>query len=72
LRKRIAAAETLTGKLNAAIAKIDTQLGAGKLFATDPTRAAELARTRATFAEQLASVEEEWLSASAASEEAGS
>ncbi|NWG23543.1 MAG: ABC-F family ATP-binding cassette domain-containing protein [Pseudorhodoplanes sp.] len=72
LRKRIAAAENLTGKLNAAIAKIDSQLGAGKLFATDPAKAAELARMRATFAEQLASAEEEWLSASAASEAAGS
>ena len=70
LRKRIAAAEDLTAKLNAAIGKIDAQLGSSELFASNPAKAAEYAKTRADFAEKLAVAEEEWLAASAAYERA--
>ena len=69
LRKRIAAAEDLTAKLNTAIGQIDAQLG-GDLFRSNPAKAAEYARTRADFAAKLAVAEEEWLAASTAYERA--
>jgi ATP-binding cassette subfamily F protein 3 len=72
LRKRIAAAESVTAKLNAAIGKIDAQLGSADLFSSNPAKAAEYARTRADFAAKLAEAEEEWLAASTAYERAAS
>jgi ATP-binding cassette subfamily F protein 3 len=70
LRKRIAAAETLTQKLNVQIEKLDATLAT--LFATDPVKAGQLAKERADAADKLAQAEEEWLEASAAYEAAQS
>ncbi len=63
LRKRVAAAETLTQKLNGQIEKLDATLAT--LFATDPVKAGQLAKERADAATRLADAEEEWLNASA-------
>jgi ATP-binding cassette subfamily F protein 3 len=68
LRKRIAAAESLTKKLSAEIETMDTRLA--ELFATDPAKAAQLAKTRTEAAGRLAQAEDEWLEASAALEAA--
>jgi ATP-binding cassette subfamily F protein 3 len=68
LRKRIAAAETLTKKLSAEIETMDAKLA--ELFATDPAKAAQLAKTRTEAAGRLAQAEDEWLEASAALEAA--
>jgi ATP-binding cassette subfamily F protein 3 len=68
LRKRVAAAETLTQKLNGQIEKLDATLAT--LFATDPVKAGQLAKERADAATRLADAEEEWLNASAALEAA--
>jgi ATP-binding cassette subfamily F protein 3 len=63
LRKRIAAAETLTRKLNAQIETLDATLAT--LFASDPVKAGQLAKERADASVKLAEAEEEWLNASA-------
>ncbi|MFZ5690756.1 MAG: ABC-F family ATP-binding cassette domain-containing protein [Pseudomonadota bacterium] len=70
LRKRVSAAETLTQKLHAQIEKLDATLAT--LFATDPVKAAQLAKERADAAAKLAEAEEEWLNASAELEAASS
>jgi ATP-binding cassette subfamily F protein 3 len=66
LRKRIASAEDLSKRLAAEIAAIDVKLA--ELFASDPAKAADLAKTRAERAGRLARAEEEWLAASEAYE----
>jgi ATP-binding cassette subfamily F protein 3 len=63
LRKRIATAEQTTKKLSKDIETMDAKLA--DMFAKDPAKAAQLAKTRADAAVQLAAAEEEWLSASA-------
>jgi ATP-binding cassette subfamily F protein 3 len=62
LRKRVAAAEALTRKLNTQIETLDATLAT--LFASDPVKAGKLARDRADAAQKLAEAEEEWLLAS--------
>ncbi len=69
LKQRIEAAEKLMAKLSGEIARLDAEL-ASDLFARDPAKAANLAKTRAAAADELAAAEEDWLSASAAYEEA--
>jgi ATP-binding cassette subfamily F protein 3 len=69
LKRRIDAAEKTIATLTADIAAIDAQLAAG-LFARDPAKATALSKTRAEAANALAKAEEDWLSASAAYEEA--
>jgi ATP-binding cassette subfamily F protein 3 len=68
LRRRIAAAEDLTGKLTAQIERLDAMLAT--LFASDPVKAGQLAKERAEAAVKLAATEEEWLQASAEMESA--
>ena len=63
LRKRVAMAEALTQKLTGQIEKLDATLAT--LFASDPVKASQLAKERATAADRLAEAEEEWLTASA-------
>jgi ATP-binding cassette subfamily F protein 3 len=70
LRKRIFHAEELIARLTRELEKIDTRLADGSVFASDPGRATELAKTRAQLAEAIAKAEEEWLAASAALETA--
>jgi ATP-binding cassette subfamily F protein 3 len=70
LRKRVAAAETLTRKLGEEIERMDATLAT--LFASDPVKAGQLARERAEAASKLEAAEEEWLIASAELEAASS
>ena len=63
LRKRISAAEQLTKKLSRDIEAMDAKLA--EMFASDPAKAAQVAKTRADAAEKLTAAEEEWLNASA-------
>jgi ATP-binding cassette, subfamily F, member 3 len=70
LRKRISQAEVLIAQLTRQLHKLDTTLGDGALFASDPARAAELSKTRAQVVAAIAKAEEEWLAASAALETA--
>jgi ATP-binding cassette subfamily F protein 3 len=68
LRKRIASAEEATRRLTGEIEAMDAKLA--ELFARDPAKASQLARSRADAADRLAKAEEEWLDASAAYEAA--
>ncbi|MGD9920564.1 MAG: ATP-binding cassette domain-containing protein, partial [Pseudorhodoplanes sp.] len=68
LKKRITVAEDLTRKLAAEIDNIDAKLA--ELFASDPGKAAQLAKLRTETAGKLAQAEEEWLDASTAYEAA--
>jgi ATP-binding cassette subfamily F protein 3 len=70
LRKRISQAEVLIAQLTRQLQKLDTTLGDGALFTSDPARAAELSKTRAQVVAAIAKAEEEWLAASAALETA--
>jgi ATP-binding cassette subfamily F protein 3 len=70
LRKRVADAETKIAQLTRQLGKLDTTLGDGTLFSTDPARAAELSKTRANVVAAIAQAEEDWLAASAALESA--
>jgi ATP-binding cassette subfamily F protein 3 len=70
LRKRISQAEAVIEKLTGQLHKLDATLADGALFARDPPRAAELAKTRAQVVAAIAKAEEEWLAASAAIETA--
>ena len=70
LRKRISQAEVLIAQLTRQLHKLDTTLGDGALFSSDPARAAELSKTRAQVVAAIAKAEEEWLAASAALETA--
>ena len=69
LKRRIDAAEKTVAQLTADIAAIDQQLANG-LFASDPAKATALSKQRAEAAAALAKAEEDWLSASAAYEDA--
>ena len=70
LRKRVRGAEAATRRLETEIARLDAALAAPDAFATDPGKAAALAKARSDAASKLAAAEEEWLSASAAYEAA--
>ena len=70
LRKRISKAETEIANLTRQLKKLDASLADGEVFAREPARAAELAKTRAKVVAGLAKAEEEWLAASAALETA--
>jgi ATP-binding cassette subfamily F protein 3 len=70
LRKRISQAEADIAQLNRQLGKLDATLSDGTLFATDPGRAAELSKTRASVVARIAKAEEEWIAASAALETA--
>jgi len=70
LRKRIADAEAKIAQLTRQLHKLDTSLGDGSLFASDPARAAELSKTRANVVAAIDQAEEDWLAASAALESA--
>jgi ATP-binding cassette subfamily F protein 3 len=65
LMQRISQAETEIVRINGIIAKIDTALAQPDIFTRDPRQAAQLTKARATAAEALQRVEEEWLEASA-------
>jgi len=69
LKRRIDAAEKTVARLSFDIAAIDQQLADG-LFARDPAKATALSKQRAEAADALALAEEDWLTASAAYEEA--
>jgi len=70
LRKRVTKAEVEIAQLTRQLHKLDVTLADGGLFAREPARAAELAKTRANVVAALAKAEEEWLAASAALETA--
>jgi ATP-binding cassette, subfamily F, member 3 len=70
LRKRVSKAEVQLAQLTRQLHKLDVTLSDGDLFARDPTRAAELSKTRASVVAAIAKAEEEWLAASAALETA--
>jgi ATP-binding cassette, subfamily F, member 3 len=70
LRKRISQIEAIIAQLTRQLGKLDTTLGDGALFASDPARAADLSKTRANVVTALAKAEEEWLAASATLETA--
>ena len=69
LKRRIDTAEKTVARLTADIAAIDAQLADG-LFARDPAKATALSKARADAADALAKAEEDWLTASAAYEDA--
>jgi len=69
LKRRIDKAEQAVARLSAEISLMDAEL-ATDLFARDPAKAAELAKSRAKTADALARAEEDWLSASAEYESA--
>jgi ATP-binding cassette subfamily F protein 3 len=70
LRRRIGAIESKIGRLAARIRDIDAALSAPDLYARDPAQAATLAKERAERTASLSAAEDEWLSLSAAYEEA--
>ncbi len=70
LRQRVTKAETEIAQLTRQLHKLDATLADGELFARDPARAADLAKTRARVVAALAVAEEEWLAASSALETA--
>jgi ATP-binding cassette subfamily F protein 3 len=64
LKQRISEAETEMARISGIIEKIDAALALPDLFTRDPKQAAQLSKARASAADALASVEEEWLAAS--------
>jgi ATP-binding cassette subfamily F protein 3 len=70
LRRRIADAEGEITRLRAQIVRIDATLAAAEVFAHEPAKAAALAKMRAESAKALARAEDDWLTASAALEQA--
>ncbi len=70
LRQRVTKAENEIAQLTRQLRKLDVTLADGDLFAREPARAAELAKTRARVVASLAAAEEEWLAASSALETA--
>ncbi|MCA1452287.1 ABC-F family ATP-binding cassette domain-containing protein [Bradyrhizobium sp. BRP22] len=70
LKQRIAQAEAEIERITAIIAKIDAALALPDLFTRDPKQAAQLAKARAGAETALQRAEEEWLEASALSDEA--
>jgi len=61
LRNKLKQAEALIARLEPEIARLDRELSAPELFASDPAGAAELARTRAKLGDALSEAEEIWL-----------
>ena len=72
LKQKVANAEAEIARIGAIIEKIDAALALPDLFTRDPKQAAQLAKARASAAEALQRVEEEWLDASALLEQAAS
>jgi ATP-binding cassette subfamily F protein 3 len=72
LKQKVANAEAEIARIGAIIEKIDAALALPDLFTRDPKQAAQLAKARASAAEALHRVEEEWLEASALLEQAAS
>jgi ATP-binding cassette subfamily F protein 3 len=70
LKQRISEAETEMVRISGIIEKIDAALALPDLFTRDPKQAAQLSKARASAAEALAKVEEEWLTASSELDEA--
>jgi ATP-binding cassette subfamily F protein 3 len=66
LRQRVSSADATIKQLSAELARIDTALAEGGLFARQPERAATLSKQRTDCARKLAAAEEEWLAASTA------
>jgi ATP-binding cassette subfamily F protein 3 len=64
LKHRISEAETEMARISGIIEKIDTALALPDLFTRDPKQAAQLSKARASAADALTKVEEEWLAAS--------
>jgi ATP-binding cassette subfamily F protein 3 len=65
LRRRINAAEKEMERLTQEIARLDSVLASGDLFARDPAKAASLGKARAAASAALAKAESDWLDASA-------
>jgi ATP-binding cassette subfamily F protein 3 len=70
LKQRIAQAEAEIERISGIIAKIDAALSLPDIFTRDPKQAAQLGQARAGAESALARAEEEWLEASALSDEA--
>jgi ATP-binding cassette, subfamily F, member 3 len=70
LKQKISEAEAEIERITAIIEKIDTALALPDIFTRDPKQAAQLSQARANAASALQRAEEEWLEASAQSEEA--
>jgi ATP-binding cassette subfamily F protein 3 len=66
LRKEMARAEAEVGRLTREIETIDAALADGGLFASDPAKAAELAKARSDLAAALVRAEDDWLAAGTA------
>jgi ATP-binding cassette subfamily F protein 3 len=69
LKQRISEAETEMARISGIIEKIDAALALPDLFTRDPKQAAQLSKARASAADALARVEEEWLAASSEQDE---
>jgi ATP-binding cassette, subfamily F, member 3 len=63
-RQRISEAEAEMARIGGIIEKIDAALALPDLFTRDPKQAAQLGKARASAADALARVEEDWLAAS--------
>jgi ATP-binding cassette subfamily F protein 3 len=63
LRQKVTKAEADMARLTREIEKLDAALASGELYASDPAKAAALAKTRSEHARVLAQAEEEWLAA---------
>jgi ATP-binding cassette, subfamily F, member 3 len=72
LKQKVANAEAEIARIGAIIEKIDAALALPDLFTRDPKQAAQLAKARASAADALQRVEEEWLEASALLEQPAS
>src|SRR6476469_3439061 len=70
LKQRMAKAEAEIERISGIIAKIDAALSLPDIFTRDPKQAAQLGQARAGAESALARAEEEWLEASALSDEA--
>jgi ATP-binding cassette subfamily F protein 3 len=70
LKQQIAEAEAEIERITAIIAKIDTALMLPDIFQRDPKQAAQLTKARAGAESALQRAEEQWLTASAAFDEA--
>lgn len=71
LRRRLADAEALMEREQAALDRLDAALAAPDLYARGPERAVKLAAERATVAGRLAAAEAAWIAAGEALEAAG-
>ena len=61
LKRKLDAAESTLARITREVAELDTQLADPKLFAKDPTKAAELTRRRERGQERLDAAEAEWM-----------